>query len=722
MMSLLVLMCGAASPAVAQEFDLASDSAWKLSVDGGPERPIKVPGGGWNSDLQEPRIPTMTGVDDFVIYRRSISVPKISDGQISKIFFEAVNYGAEVYIDGQLVGSHAGPQTPFEIDVTRFVTPGKRHELTVKAYHRRHYIRGDGKRASVPVAFDFSAGSEKWCHWAGNTKYSYGITKSVVLKIYPAVSIRDIFVRPSVTDDTLTIWAWVTNSTDRACTVLLKSALSSWNGDDWHYPQIPAISAELAPGECKKLIQSVKWGLGRESFWWPNMPFREDYRAKLHYLDLELSADGHRLDKRRQRFGFVEWGEGKYYYTVNGVRINLFSDSSCESQMSYYDCYALAPAFLPPDPAIGRKGCPETWKRYMRLGMNINRIACSTPTEYMMNAADEVGFMLVPESPIWGNHLHQYNPKVTPLCIQALGRFCRNHPSVARYSLTNEVRPKERNLVGSPWIDLIGAMKAVDDLRPLSYDLHRCGQGRVEDGRGGHAYIMEHYAKVVPSGGRFRALGESCWETDGILNWAYTIRELRMNDWAYGSCWAWVNYWPNFFEGMSHDKHAWQPQNAPDRTDGLNGWDSPVVRFFQKSTHPYLLIDHEIRGMHTQAPRREVGDGSLTWPRVTSSYTPGSDVVREIELFNGGLTDGDFRLLWEARFDQADGPVLASGKTGPVKIKAGFHASRKIKFTLPPKTLDADRRIYIVMRSEKDGRTVFTENRIWVKILSKQRK
>jgi hypothetical protein len=301
-----------------------------------------------------------------------------------------------------------------------------------------------------------------------------------------------------------------------------------------------------------------------------------------------------------------------------------------------------------------------------------------------------------------------------------LGRFCRNHPCVARYSLTNEVRPKGRNLSGSPWLNLIEAMKDADDLRPLSYDLHRCGQGRVEDGLGGHAYIMEHYAKVVPSGGTFRALGESCWQTDGILNWAYTIRELRMNDWAYGSCWAWINYWPNFLEGMNHDKHAWKPQNAPDRTNGINGWDSPLVRFFRKSTHPYLLIDHEIRKMHKHASRREVGDGSLTWPRVTSSYTPGSDVVREIELFNGGLTDGDFRLVWEARFDKADGPVLAAGATGAVRIKAGFHASQKIKFTLPSETLDADRRIYIVMRSEKDGSPVFTEDRIWVKVLSKK--
>ena len=29
--------------------DLASESAWTISLDGGPERPIRVPGGGYNS-------------------------------------------------------------------------------------------------------------------------------------------------------------------------------------------------------------------------------------------------------------------------------------------------------------------------------------------------------------------------------------------------------------------------------------------------------------------------------------------------------------------------------------------------------------------------------------------------------------------------------------------------------------------------------------------------
>ncbi|MBC8372948.1 MAG: hypothetical protein H8E53_05085, partial [Planctomycetes bacterium] len=48
-----VLLVSQAARAV--EVDLASDKAWTLSVDGRTPRAIKVPGGGWNSDLQSPR-------------------------------------------------------------------------------------------------------------------------------------------------------------------------------------------------------------------------------------------------------------------------------------------------------------------------------------------------------------------------------------------------------------------------------------------------------------------------------------------------------------------------------------------------------------------------------------------------------------------------------------------------------------------------------------------
>ncbi|MEI6350133.1 MAG: hypothetical protein WCP06_03390 [Verrucomicrobiota bacterium] len=46
------------APDALKEIDLASDTDWTLSVDGGAPRPIKVTAGGWNSDQQQPQIPS----------------------------------------------------------------------------------------------------------------------------------------------------------------------------------------------------------------------------------------------------------------------------------------------------------------------------------------------------------------------------------------------------------------------------------------------------------------------------------------------------------------------------------------------------------------------------------------------------------------------------------------------------------------------------------------
>ena len=69
LLGILCTLAARASAGPVQEIDLASDTAWTLRIDGGPPRAVRVPGGGWNSDLQNPPIDTMTGVADHVDLR-----------------------------------------------------------------------------------------------------------------------------------------------------------------------------------------------------------------------------------------------------------------------------------------------------------------------------------------------------------------------------------------------------------------------------------------------------------------------------------------------------------------------------------------------------------------------------------------------------------------------------------------------------------------------------
>ncbi len=710
-----------ATAAPVKEVDLASDKAWTLRVDGGEPRSIKVTAGGWNSDQQEPQIPSAS-VKDHVIYQRKIVIPQEAQDNVVKVLFGGCNYGAEVYLDSQKVAEHHAPMTPFEANLTDLVQPGRMYTLRVKAYTRFHYGKF-GKPTSVTAGFDCNRGMSRFKRYDGCTKYAYGLTGHVKLAVYPAVHISDVFVRTSVENQTLEYDVWVSNGSKRDRTVSIKGTLAPWRENVWGYPDLPTQTTTVNAGQTRKItVKDVGWNLGPESYWWPNIPFREDYEATFHWLKLSLLENGQPVHRHGQRFGFVEYKEGPYYYTVNGIRFTSFGDSNSYGQVGEYDCWSQTPCFLPPD---GRfKGCPETWKRYQRIGFNSMRLSTSVPTRYMLETADEAGYMLIPEGGSWGNGTCTFNQERFSRQLQGVICVCRNHPSVARYSMANESFSGD----GGQWRWLIDAALEADPTRPYVFEIHPGkGVGKVKGMKAGHACLMQHYDPIVKGGDFIRGMGEYCWGTDEIAPFAFAAREFRMKDWAHCAPWSWINFWPNFLEGMSHRRHPWKFNNHPDRQDGLNGWDSPLIKFMQKSLHPYLLIDHELRekqGLTKQGttiavnlfPERKLGDGSLSWPNYVPHYNPGSMVQRKIELFNGALSGDRMSLRWSAHWDSPEGPVAVKGDTvGPFTVKPGFHTTQTVSFTAPALG-KGERNLYLVLESMKDGKVVFEENAIYFTI------
>ncbi len=99
------------------------------------------------------------------------------------------------------------------------------------------------------------------------------------------------------------------------------------------------------------------------------------------------------------------------------------------------------------------------------------------------------------------------------------------------------------------------------------------------------------------------------------------------------------------------------------------------------------------------------------WPQFTSSYPPGSEVVRELEVFNDGLRGSEFALEWEARWDKADGPLAESGRIDDLSIEPGFHETVHLSFTAPGS--DERRRLFLVLKSLLDGSEVFAEEDVY---------
>ncbi|MDQ4085379.1 MAG: glycoside hydrolase family 2 [Actinomycetota bacterium] len=71
-----------------------------------------------------------------VWYRRELKTSRPAHGDRLLLHFGAVDYHAVVWVDGALVGTHEGGQTPFCFDITHTVRNGRRHSIVVRAEDR----------------------------------------------------------------------------------------------------------------------------------------------------------------------------------------------------------------------------------------------------------------------------------------------------------------------------------------------------------------------------------------------------------------------------------------------------------------------------------------------------------------------------------------------------------------------------------------------------------
>ncbi|MFF3925709.1 glycoside hydrolase family 2 protein [Paenibacillus lactis] len=115
---------------------------WQFEIDhgkSGKDRGLADPGCELSGTITVPFCPEskLSGVEykDFmaaVWYKRDFTVPKDWAGGRILLHFGAVDYAAEVWVNGAVAGSHRGGYTPFSFDITPHVVPGS-NVITVYA-------------------------------------------------------------------------------------------------------------------------------------------------------------------------------------------------------------------------------------------------------------------------------------------------------------------------------------------------------------------------------------------------------------------------------------------------------------------------------------------------------------------------------------------------------------------------------------------------------------
>ena len=410
-------------------------------------------------------------------YRRTFSIP----GGIPAVAMLKVGkamFGTTVYLNGKLVGQHLPCFTPGYFDLKKAIHTGE-NELIIAVGASRSSLPDD-----MPDGFDYE-----------KVRYISGIFDNVDLILSGTPYVQSVQAAPDI----------------RKKTVRVQTRIFS--GDNATSSRVSFVVREAVSGKIagKFTTGKLDFGVGGENtidiniplenctLWSPEKPF-------LYTLEVVTSADSYKT-----RFGMRELHfdplthqavlNGKPYF-LRGTNITLyrfFEDPLCDSLPWNYEWV-------------------RTMHRKFRDDMywNSYRNCIGFPPEEWYNIADEEGFMIQDEFPVWYG-APSWNKWVKQLDSDELAAEYKewmqerwNHPSVVIWDADNET------LLTRPSIDSAIAKVRPLDLSGRSWDNSYSHNRAPEDIFESHPYHFSNpgfklkdiaKADIVPEGNEMKNPG-----------------------------------------------------------------------------------------------------------------------------------------------------------------------------------------------------------------------
>ena len=358
-------------------------------------------------------------------YHRPLHIPADWADKRILLHFGAVDYESEVFIDGQPAGRHWGGTSSFAHDITRWVTPGKSHDLVV-------YVRDETRSGVQPGGKQCPDYASRRCHYTRTT----GIWQTVWMEAVDPHALEACHIVPDLDGARLLLiprfYAQQRGLRFRA-TLLEGETLAG-------QAEIPA--ADGVP--CALEIAVPKP-------WSPEHPF-------LYDLTLEVLDGGTVLDKVRSYAGLrkVHVEGNRVFLNNEPIYLRLVLD-----QGFYPDGIWTAPS----DAAL-----KQDIELSMAAGFNGARLHQKVFEERFHYWADRLGYLTWGESSSWGIDVKE---EVSARNFLSEWREIvvrdRNHPSIVAWTPFNETHDtgdgRQHNRVHADAYDLT---RALDATRPVN--------------------------------------------------------------------------------------------------------------------------------------------------------------------------------------------------------------------------------------------------------------
>jgi hypothetical protein len=325
--------------------------------------------------------------------------------------FLAVDYYAEVWLNGVSIGKHEGSEDPFEFDVTGVLKPGTTNRLAVRVLNpTMEPIEGMPLLATTR--------SQKMIPFTPGTIYNVGgIWDSVELLATPAVRMENLFVRPDWKTGRILIESNVRNAGSKPAKATVRFTVSAANSGqtlDGAFAE-----QEIPPGDSvvRGELFVPDWKL-----WTLENPF-------LYRVSAQVAAAGSSsFDEQTTRAGFRDFRYENNAFRLNGKRIYLQGSLLLPT-------YPIGYSVMPREDFLRRD-----MTSLKLMGLNSVRGLWGGLRARDIDLFDELGILLLQEHN--GSIQIQDSPQLEERFLHsmtAMIRRDRNHPSVIGWCLLNEM-------------------------------------------------------------------------------------------------------------------------------------------------------------------------------------------------------------------------------------------------------------------------------------------
>jgi hypothetical protein len=354
----------------------------------------------------------------FWYYLRLAPIVAPSPGERVLVHFGAVDYHAEVWLNGRHVASHEGAETPFTGDVTDAFTAHGDNLLVVRVLNTCEQ-RIDGivisetpHRAKGPDDKNQPGSS-----------YNYGgIMGHVELRVVPAIRVEHLHVLPDHDSGHVEVIATIVNALPLAAAAEISlSVAPSASGQ--------ALARVARPAQLPVGTSEMKIDLTLAEFRRWDLDDPALYRAEVSVS--AKSAHGPVRHDYAARFGFRDFRLSDGWFHLNGRRIFLRSTHTGNHMPVGY-VVPIDPDFMYRDLHMAKS-----------TGYNMVRFICGMPFPEQLDYCDEIGLMVYEECQASWVAIESAAGMVrfVKVVTEMIERD-RNHPSVTIWGLLNECRDK----------------------------------------------------------------------------------------------------------------------------------------------------------------------------------------------------------------------------------------------------------------------------------------